>query len=99
MSLHSSQVAEPEAPGQKKKKTIQEDITACSAEINAKELRLAQLTVRGRYLEFLGKQATKDDDELREDCIICMGSSDDTHGLLLSCGHFFCAVSISPNAK
>jgi E3 ubiquitin-protein ligase SHPRH len=74
---------------------VHDEIRSVGAEITAKEVRLAQLTTRGRYLDFLGGgQAEKDDDELREDCIICMGSSDDTHGLLLECGHFFCAVSL-----
>lgn len=73
--------------------SITAKIERCNQEIQNKELHLAQLSIRGRYLETLSANTDKNEEELREDCIICMGSSEDAHGMLLDCGHFFCAVS------
>jgi len=51
------------------------------------------MVIKGRYLQYIGTRGEGDDD-LREDCIICMGSSDDSQAVLLECGHFFCKVGI-----
>lgn len=71
-------------------------IDACRGEIVTKEIRLARMTTRGRYLDFLDAKQRDgvDADTIREDCLICMGSSEDAYGVLLDCGHFFCAVSL-----
>lgn len=61
-------------------------------EVLALEKKLARMEVKGRYLAFLGSQGDRDNDTLRDECIICMGSSDDKHVVLLSCGHHFCKV-------
>lgn len=73
-------------------KDIKKEIAECSTEIDELELKLTRMVVKGRFLQFLG---TREDgqEELKEDCIICMGSSDDTQAVLLECGHFFCIVS------
>jgi len=51
------------------------------------------MMVNARYLAYLGTKDHANADEVRDDCIICMGSSDDTKAVLLDCGHFFCQVS------
>jgi E3 ubiquitin-protein ligase SHPRH len=68
------------------------DIADCSANIDASEIKLARMVVKGRFLQYLG---TKDQygDGLKDECIICMGSSDDKEAVLLECGHFFCIVN------
>lgn len=71
---------------------LQEEIDKQTAQITVEETKLARLIVKGRFLTYLG-QKQGDADELREDCIICMGSSDDHKAVLLECGHFFCTVS------
>jgi len=48
------------------------------------------LTVKGRFLAYLGTKQDEGMEDVRDECIICMGSSDDTKGVLLECGHFFC---------
>jgi hypothetical protein len=73
-------------------KDLKKDIEACTERIMFSEAKLTRMTVKGRFLQYLGTKE-QGDDELREDCIICMGSSDDTHAVLLECGHFFCNVS------
>lgn len=80
------QVAEPEFLDLKK------EIKDASEEIDSMEVKLARMVVKGRYLQYLGSK-DQDAEELREDCIICMGSSDDSSAVLLECGHFFCEVS------
>ena len=50
------------------------------------------MAVKGRFLDYLGSKENIDE-EIREDCIICMGSSEDEKAVLLECGHFFCLVS------
>ena len=55
------------------------------------------MVVKGRFLQYLGTRE-QGVEELKEDCIICMGSSDDNQAVLLECGHFFCNVlAFSPN--
>lgn len=73
-------------------KALNAEIKEASDEIIAHETRLAQCQVKSRYLNYLGTKQESDDD-LKDDCIICFGSSDDTNGVLLQCGHFFCTVS------
>ena len=51
------------------------------------------MMVNARYLAYLGTKDHANADEVRDDCIICMGSSDDTKAVLLDCGHFFCQAS------
>ncbi|ORY26908.1 SNF2 family N-terminal domain-domain-containing protein [Naematelia encephala] len=79
----SDSVAAPEY------KDLAVEIREAQNRINEQELKLARLTTRGRFLQYLGTR-DKTEDEIRDDCIICMGSSDDTHAVLLGCGHFFC---------
>jgi E3 ubiquitin-protein ligase SHPRH len=75
-------------------KNLADDITESRTKVIESETKLARMTVKGRFLQYL---SSKDDgaDELREECIICLGSSDDKNGVLLECGHFFCRVSHS----
>lgn len=75
-------------------KDLAVDIAQSQTAINDLEGKLARMVVKGRYLQNLGTKEM-DDDELREDCIICMGSSDAKHAVLLECGHFFCKVRAS----
>jgi E3 ubiquitin-protein ligase SHPRH len=72
-------------------KVLAEEIKEASEEIVAHETRLGQCQVKSRYLHYLGTKQESDDD-LKDDCIICFGSSDDEDGVLLQCGHFFCTV-------
>ncbi|WVQ84030.1 hypothetical protein IAT38_006175 [Cryptococcus sp. DSM 104549] len=65
------------------------DIEAAQREVYELEVKLAKMTVKGRYLQYLGTKEGEDED-IREDCIICFGSSDDTQAVLLQCGHYFC---------
>ena len=73
-------------------KDLKVDITDCSSLIDELELKLTRMTIKGRFLQYLGTRQ-EGQEELKEDCIICMGSSDDTQAVLLECGHFFCVVS------
>jgi E3 ubiquitin-protein ligase SHPRH len=73
-------------------KDLEAEIKEAGDEIITLETRLAQCQVKSRYLNYLGTKQ-ESDDELKDDCIICFGSSDDTRGTLLDCGHFFCLVS------
>lgn len=50
--------------------------------------------MKSRFLQYLGSK-DQTDAQARDDCIICMGSSDDKHGVILGCGHFFCQVRLS----
>lgn len=59
-------------------------------------MKLAKMAVKGRYLHYLGTKQHEEDD-IREDCIICFGSSDDNQAVLLQCGHYFCLVSYCPH--
>ncbi|WWD22075.1 hypothetical protein CI109_106564 [Kwoniella shandongensis] len=70
-------------------KDLQKETQTVSQEINEIEAKLSKLVIKGRYLKYLGE---KQDNELdvREDCIICFGSSDDNQAVLLQCGHYFC---------
>jgi hypothetical protein len=61
--------------------------------INFLEIKLARMVVKGRFLQYLGSKEHQTEDDLRDECIICMGSSDDQQAVLLACGHFFCIVS------
>jgi E3 ubiquitin-protein ligase SHPRH len=63
-------------------KDLPREIDECSTTINGLEVKLARMVVKGRFLQYL-----------RDECIICMGSSDDKQAVLLACGHFFCIVS------
>ena len=74
-------------------KDVNAEIEECTNKITDLDIKLARMVVKGRYLQYLGTKE-HDEDELREDCIICMGSSDDKHGVLLECGHFYCQVSL-----
>ncbi|EIW68737.1 hypothetical protein TREMEDRAFT_71902 [Tremella mesenterica DSM 1558] len=67
----------------------EKDLESINKEITTAEAALARLAVKGRYLEALGMEE-RNADELKEDCIVCMGSSDDDRAVLLACGHFFC---------
>ncbi|ORX34384.1 SNF2 family N-terminal domain-domain-containing protein [Kockovaella imperatae] len=71
-------------------KDVNRDILDCTKDIADLEVKLGRMVVKGRYLQYLGTKTGDQDDELRDDCIICMGSSDDSKGVLLECGHFFC---------
>jgi len=73
--------------------SLAEEIQDAQNEINKSEVKLAKMTVKGRYLQHLGTDE-RNDQELKDECIICMGSSDDTKAVLLDCGHFFCVVCI-----
>jgi len=75
-------------------KHLRTEIDEADQEILSLETRLARCQVKSRYLKHLGDKENTDE-ELRDDCIICFGSSDDTKGILLACGHFFCLVSLS----
>ncbi|WVR04446.1 hypothetical protein IAU60_001449 [Kwoniella sp. DSM 27419] len=79
----SDSVAAPEF------KDLADDIAAVSRRIDEHEVKLARMTVKGRYLQYLGNKQNEDED-IREDCIICFGSSDDNQAVLLECGHYFC---------
>ncbi|WWC67711.1 uncharacterized protein I206_101623 [Kwoniella pini CBS 10737] len=81
----SDSVSAPEM----KKKPLAAELIDCNKDIDELEVKLARMVVKGRYLQFLGN---KDDDngDIKEDCIICFGSSDDTQAVLLECGHYFC---------
>lgn len=62
------------------------------------ETQLARWSVRRRYLAFLDVE-NKSADELKEDCAICFGTSDDTHAVLLHCGHMFCVSCFTEYRK
>ncbi|WRT65006.1 uncharacterized protein IL334_001947 [Kwoniella shivajii] len=79
----SDSVATPES------KDLDKDIEAYSKEIDEFEVKLARMVVKGRYLQYLGTREQEHED-IREDCIICFGSSDDNQAVLLQCGHYFC---------
>ncbi|WWC59243.1 uncharacterized protein I303_101793 [Kwoniella dejecticola CBS 10117] len=81
----SDSVAAPEL----KRKTLEADLADCSKDIDALEIKLARMVVKGRYLQYLGNK-DEDQEDIKEDCIICFGSSDDTQAVLLACGHYFC---------
>jgi E3 ubiquitin-protein ligase SHPRH len=66
-------------------------IADLTGEINKSETTLTAMVVKGRFLDHLDEQERGADD-MREECIICYGTSDDDKGLLLGCGHFFCKV-------
>lgn len=66
-------------------------IQEASGDITRYEGILARADRRGRYLKYLANRDETED--MRDDCLICMGSSDDTYGIFLECGHFFCDVS------
>lgn len=68
---------------------LEEDIQTSSHTIDQLEAKLARMAVKGRFLDYLGSKENIDE-EIREDCIICMGSSADEKAVLLECGHFFC---------
>lgn len=85
--LTISQVTQPEA------EDAAMEIESITKDIHALERKLAQMEVKGRYLAFLGSQGERDVETLRDECIICMGSSDDKQLVLLGCGHHFCRVS------
>lgn len=72
-------------------KHLDEEINKASIEIIDLEATLARSVVRSRYLKYLASR--EDTENTRDDCLICMGGSDDDWGILLDCGHFFCAVS------
>ena len=73
---------------------LEADIQEADREILALETQIARCQVKGRYLKHLGEKENQGtDQEMRDDCIICLGSSEDDSGILLSCGHFFCVVS------
>ena len=71
---------------------LKKNIENCNKRITEHELKIARMTVKGRFLQYLGSRETNLED-LKEDCIICMGASDDKQGVLLDCGHFYCVVS------
>ena len=71
---------------------VVKDLAEASRKANELEAKLARMVIKGRFLSYLGTRE-QNKDELKEDCIICMGSSDDNQGILLGCGHFFCQVS------
>jgi E3 ubiquitin-protein ligase SHPRH len=75
-------------------KDLEKALEKSGTAINEAEAKLTHMTIKGRYLQYLGTKE-QGDDELREDCIICMGSSDDTQAVILECGHFFCNVGLS----
>ncbi|WWC87137.1 uncharacterized protein L201_002023 [Kwoniella dendrophila CBS 6074] len=70
-------------------KDLNKAIDASSKEIDELEVKLARMVVKGRYLQYLGSK-DQDHESIREDCIICFGSSDDNEAVLLECGHYFC---------
>ncbi|CAK9783442.1 hypothetical protein CC85DRAFT_282178 [Cutaneotrichosporon oleaginosum] len=56
--------------------------------------RLMTLRVRSRFLQSLsgddsggGANPARD---MHEECVVCFGTSDDKHAILLACGHAFC---------
>nr|XP_019047438.1 E3 ubiquitin-protein ligase SHPRH [Kwoniella bestiolae CBS 10118]OCF26368.1 E3 ubiquitin-protein ligase SHPRH [Kwoniella bestiolae CBS 10118] len=71
-------------------KDLTREIDAYTREIDELEVKLARMVVKGRYLQYLGNKE-RDHEDIREDCIICFGSSDDTQAVLLECGHYFCS--------
>ncbi|WVQ76787.1 hypothetical protein IAR50_006461 [Cryptococcus sp. DSM 104548] len=79
----SDSVASPEF------KDLGRDIEAAAKEANELEAKLAKMAVKGRYLQYLGTKE-HDENDLKEDCIICFGSSDCQEAVLLTCGHYFC---------
>ncbi|ODO03141.1 hypothetical protein I350_05986 [Cryptococcus amylolentus CBS 6273] len=70
-------------------KDLGRDIEAAAQEVNELEVKLAKMAVKGRYLQYLGTKE-HDENDLKEDCIICFGSSDCQEAVLLTCGHYFC---------
>ncbi|OXB37227.1 E3 ubiquitin-protein ligase SHPRH [Cryptococcus neoformans] len=70
-------------------KDLGKDIHVVAKEVNELEVKLAKMAVKGRYLHYLGTKQHEEED-IREDCIICFGSSDDNQAVLLQCGHYFC---------
>lgn len=71
---------------------LDEEIEECRSEMLKSGAKIARMAIKGRYLQHLGSKKV-DVEELREDCIICMGSSNDERGVILECGHFYCQVS------
>lgn len=74
-------------------KDLDSEIEKASVEIVEHETKLVRTLVRGRYLKYLADRDGIED--ARDDCLICMGGSDDEFGIFLDCGHFFCEVSCS----
>nr|ODN87625.1 hypothetical protein L203_03405 [Cryptococcus depauperatus CBS 7841] len=70
-------------------KDLQKEIEATQKEVYDLEKKLGRMAVKGRYLHFLGTKE-HDQSDIKENCIICFGSSDDTEAVLLQCGHHFC---------
>ncbi|KAK8846763.1 hypothetical protein IAR55_005851 [Kwoniella newhampshirensis] len=70
-------------------KDLAAEIQAASQEIDEIEAKLSKMVIKGRYLKYLGEKQDMELD-IREDCIICFGSSDDDQAVLLQCGHYFC---------
>jgi E3 ubiquitin-protein ligase SHPRH len=71
---------------------LEEDIREAEGKIMDLEVKLTRAIVQSRYLQYL-ESRENGEEEMRDDCIICMGSSEDVQGLILGCGHFFCRVS------
>lgn len=75
-------------------KDLQAEIAKVSAQIDVNEAILTRMIVRGRYLQYLGKTDDGKEVDVKEECIICFGTSEDTHATLLACGHVFCVVGV-----
>lgn len=72
---------------------LKRDIEDAQEEIVEHEVKLAHMVVKARYLQYIGSK-DQAEGQTRDDCIICLGSSDDEDGVILSCGHFYCQVHI-----
>ncbi|KAL7424578.1 hypothetical protein Q5752_000262 [Cryptotrichosporon argae] len=66
---------------------LADDLSAASQDINSLNTRLATMARKARFLESL---AGKDEADIREECSICFGTSDDKAAYMLGCGHSFC---------
>ncbi|KAL1409743.1 hypothetical protein Q8F55_003740 [Vanrija albida] len=70
-------------------KDVGRDIAIVDKDVIDGDVLLARMAVRGRYLNFLGSKDNANQD-VHSECSICFGTSDDTHAILLNCGHAFC---------
>lgn len=79
-------------------KDVRKEIEVKDRQIMDAETTLARWSVRRRYLGFLDAENQSADD-LKENCAICFGTSDDTHAVLLHCGHMFCVSCFTEYRK
>lgn len=79
-------------------KDVRKEIEVKDRQIIDAETTLARWSVRRRYLGFLDVE-NKNAEDIKENCATCFGTSDDTHAVLLHCGHMFCVSCFTEYRK